>query len=385
MKKISKILLSSAVCTSLAYGVSFEYPQIYKDQKTMAMGGASVSAGGTVGSLFSNPAGLSKIPKSYGWEVDVFNVNVSTSENTLDFLTDLSDIDDSLSDDQQSKKTFEILEKNLGENLNINVSLSALSVAKHFEKYAFGFMPVSGVNMNLIPHRGNGTDGLLEANGLAYGGIAFGVSRKMDDIEIGSFKISNLNVGIGVKALQYQAFNTTLDTDTIVREKDDLGEYLIDEVATEGTSTSFDLGAQAQIYDNVDVGLSIMNIGTIGDSKSIEVPMTVNAGVSYTLKYDRVYFDKVVLAADYIDITQEYKQDEDFMKRTRLGLNAHVLDGWFGSLSVQAGMYQGYPSYGADIRLSMLRVGFSSYAEEVGPESGKQEDRRNLVSLSFGW
>lgn len=383
MKNISKLLLSSALCTSLAYGVSFEYPQIYKDQKTMGMGGASVASGGTAASLFSNPAGLSKLRKSDGWEINVIDFTLASNDNIKNFAEDLDDIPDNLTEDQESQEVLKILEKYLGDNLHISTNFSAINVSKHFDKYAFSFMPISGVYANLIPHRGNGTDGLLEANGIGYGGLALGISRKLDYTGLG---LTNLNVGLGIKALKYQAFNHKLTVAEIVDHKDDMGDYLLDDLSEEGTSVVADLGFQAQAFENVDLGLSVMNIGSVGAKDKFEIPMTVNAGLAYTInREDSVFLDKFVLAADYIDIFQAYEQDGDILKGTRLGVNAHLMSGWLGSLSIQGGLYQGYPTYGADLRLSVLKIAYTSYAEEIGPESGDYEDRRHMLSVSLGW
>lgn len=375
--KISKILLSSALCTSLAYGVSFEYPQIYKDQKTMGMGGASVATGGTAASLFANPAGLSKIKKADGWQVNIIDTTIAVNQNIMDFGEDLSDID--AEGDEETQEVLKLLNKYTLENLHLSTNVSVLNVSKNFDKYAFSIMPISGVYLNMLP---NAVGSLLEANYLGYGGVALGVSRKLDYTGMG---LTNINVGVGLKAIQYQAYNGSLSITEIVDNKDDLLEHITDETE-DGTSIVADLGVQAQAYENLDVGLSIMNIGSIGDKDVLNVPMTVNAGVAYTInRADEVFFDKFVVAADYIDMFQGYEQDGDILKRTRLGVNAHLVDGWLGSMSLQAGMYQGYPSYGFDLKLTVLKLAYTSYAEEVGPESGEYEDRRHMVNISIGW
>ncbi|NQY20575.1 MAG: hypothetical protein HRT40_04580 [Campylobacteraceae bacterium] len=378
MKQISNILLSTVLASSLANAVSFEYPQIYKNQSIMGMGGASVAAGGTAASLFSNPAGLSKIPKKYGWEVDLIDFNLSINDNIIDFSKDLDDATDKKDDNEAVLK---VLENYLGENLHLNVNANFLTISKRFKNYSFAVMPISGVYSNLTPHRGGTSEGLLEANGLVYGGLALGLSKDLGS----SYFFKNINVGIGAKFINYASFTTNLTVATIIDEKDDLGDYLIDDVAKKDTSFVLDLGVQADVYKNLTAGLSIMNIGSIGSDKNLTVPMTVNAGLAYTLKYDRFYVNKIVFAADYIDIFQGYEQDSDFMKRTRFGASAMLLDSVYGDFSVMAGLYQGYATYGFDLRATIFKIGYTSYAEEVGGAYGQKEDRRHMINLKIGW
>ena len=74
-----------------AYAVNYEYPYIFKDPRTIGMGGATVAVGGYPNSIFYNPAGISNIPQAEGFLVNLFDLNLSTNKNAKDFITDLMD------------------------------------------------------------------------------------------------------------------------------------------------------------------------------------------------------------------------------------------------------------------------------------------------------
>ncbi len=383
MKNTFKILLATFVASSFIYASSFEYATLYKDQKLMGAGGASVAHGGNIGSLMSNPAGLSKIPQKYGWEITAFGLNIEASKDFKDFYDEFEDIDDDLSSNEKTAEVLKILEKNLGENFHIGLTMPFASVAKSFEKYSFGVMPLVGTQLNLMPHRGNGVDGLLEANGIAYGGIALGLSRTLDDLDIPDL-VADINVGAGLKIFKYKTLDKALTTAEIVDNKDEPGDYF-EEISSEGTSIALDIGVQADVYKGVNAGFSLMNIGGIGDSKGVEIPMTANIGAAYVLDIaDRFYFNKVTFSSDFVDMFYAH-DDDSFIKRTRFGADASIIEHPYGGINAQLGLYQGSPTFGISLRAFALNLGYTYYKEQTGPNTGDRDDARHMFSYSIAW
>ena len=120
------------------------------------------------------------------------------------------------------------------------------------------------------------------------------------------------------------------------------------------------------------------------DVNNYEVPMTVGAGIAYKNRFDRIFFNQYQVALDYTDILGAY-EDGDFMKKTRIGASFNVFDGWIGTFGLQAGLRQGHPSLGADFRISMIKLAFASYTEELGENSGDIKDKRTMIQVSIGW
>jgi len=70
MKKLAILGLLSIVSIS-SYAVTYEYPYLFKDPRTIGMGGATVAIGGYSNAVFYNPAGISNIPITEGFLVNL--------------------------------------------------------------------------------------------------------------------------------------------------------------------------------------------------------------------------------------------------------------------------------------------------------------------------
>lgn len=396
---MKKLLISAAATAALATSASaltFEYPQLYKDPKVMGMGGANVAVGGSASSLFYNPAGLAYIPKEYGVEVELINLNISINENIMDFASDLSDATDAPGDldndgipdedDDETLAALDVFEAYMGKNIHFDVN-DMLSVSKKGEKIAFAVAAFGGASFDFRTHRGFGTDGVMEVQGIGYGGVALGGSYDFKEVPIGStIELNSFSLGFGLKQVTYFSVNDAVTINEYIDNKDDFGSYVQDDLAKEGTSVVYDLGGTYHVLPNMIVGVSAMNIGGIGDKDAVYIPMTINAGVGYLKRWEgHKFFNQVRMAFDYIDISKEYDQDTDIIKRSRMGLETNVWDGWFSTLSLRGGLYQGAPTYGLNLRLTMLQIGYAYYQEEVGAYAGQDRDARHIVNLTFGW
>lgn len=388
-KIIGSSIISLAVASSLS-GISYEYPQIYKDTKIMGMGGANIAIGGQNSSIFYNSAGVSKIPKEHGWEVEIANLGISVNDNITDFIDDVDNATGkkNLTTIEEVEELDKVISKHAGKNNHLSANVAAISIGKKFEEYAVGVVPFGGALMNYRPYMNvtpTGLDGRIELDGMTYNGLAIGVSKDIKDFEIGGYEFNNLSVGAGVKHVSYKSWVYDLDSEELTNSDKDIAEYIEDNIAKDGTSTVLDLGMQYDIYPDLQFGVAVQNIGSIGDSKSVEIPMTVGIGVGYTYRTDDVFFNEFRFAADFTDLTQEYKQDGDFLKRTRLGVNGKVAEGWGGELGLQAGLYQGEPTFGVELRALALKIAYSTYSETLGKSSGDKSDRRHMFNFSLGF
>ncbi|MDR0747385.1 MAG: hypothetical protein LBE89_05765 [Helicobacteraceae bacterium] len=366
------------LATSLE-AVTYEYFQLYKDPKTMGAGGAGVASANSFSAIFSNPAGLARMPKEYGWEFQLINVGVAINENTKD----LQDILDAA--DESETKAAEELDKHIGDSYHVGISAVPLSVSKMFDETGFGAGLVSSVSINAVAHQGFGASGILEINGIAVGGAALGIAHNFNDVAAGKWLLNTISVGAGVKYLQYgvisHGYSPADLSEYSSEDKDVLSEDLED-----GRSLVFDLGIIYDLSSNFSIGASVLNIGGIGDKNLIYIPMTVNVGGAYTYRVsERTFFNQVRASLDFIDLTQEY-DDDSLIKRTRFGADLNVWDGSFSTFALQAGLYQGEFTGGVSLRLALVELAASTYAEQIGAYSGQDEaDRRYMVNVGFSW
>lgn len=372
MKKLLILPISLGLATSLS-AVSYEHYQLYKDPKVMGAGGANVANGGSFSSVFANPAGLSRIPKEYGWEFQLLNVALTFNDN----ITDISDVADAA--DESEMALAREIKKYTGENFHAGVSTIPLSVSKKFDSVAFGIGTVGSLSANFMPHSGFGSAGLIEVNALAVGGVAGGISKDIKDLTVGKYTLNNVAVGVGAKALKYSAISKQFSAAEIADD-----DFELDDELEDGTSVVADLGVIYNITPRVGMGLSVMNIGGIGDKDEGYIPTTLNIGVSYNYRVNKAFLNQVRFAADYIDLTQEY-DDDSFVKRTRVGADLNVWDGWFSSLNLQAGLYQGSYTAGVSLRLAAVELGFATYEEQLGAYQDQDSDRRYMLSFGLNW
>lgn len=357
---------------------TYEYFHLVKDPSIMSMGGANIALGGSANSIFTNSAGLTKIPKEYGSEFKLLSMGTQIGENSVDFF---SDIQDANTDD--NSEIIEILEKYQGKNMYAGVDLETFSYAQNFDSFALGITPFGGLSVNMKSHSGFGSSGLLETNGIIYGGVAVALAKDLNDLSIGKYNLNKLSVGGGIKVMKTYVWSHNMLVSEIADHKDDMFEYLKDDIATNDTAAVLDLGAIYNLKDGFDVGVSLQNIGGIGDESKVEIPMTFGVGLGYTLRLeDRAFFNQFRFGADYIDMFGGY-EDDSLIKRTRFGVNANVVDSSWAGLSVGLGLYQGNLSLGADLRLAFVKLSYAMYEEELSSKAGSESEKRQSVRFSI--
>ena len=385
-----RVLLSMVVLlvfTSSAYSVvlvSKEYPYFYKSPRAMGMGGSYVSIGGSADTLFYNPAGLSTLPEDKGWEVNVLGFTGAASDNVIDFVEgmmdafDVTDLNgDGDEDDDQLRAVNDELAKYRGDNMHIRLS-DFTSLAKKTGKTAFALGGLATARADGISHQGLGSNGILEVNADAhYGGIG-GLSYAIYD---------NLSIGAAVKFLHRESLMHAFTSRELVDNQDNLEDYIFDDLRESGNAVGFDVGA---IYNFLGasafkpaVGLSFLNIGDMDFGDAGEMPMTANLG--FSINPDIPTFEHLIVALDYVDMFRNYSEDSDIGKRLRFGAELCLFSKKAIGAMVRAGLYQGYATFGADLRLSIVTLSYVTYAEEIGAYAGQDDDRRHLAMLNVGW
>ncbi len=387
--------LSLAALGSLLYADMSTQEFLYKDSRIMGMGAANTAVGGYSTAVFYNPAGLIKIKKEHGFEVEILGLNITGSENVKSFADDLDNAD-------TDQETIDVVKQHAGEVYNINIS-NYTSVSYHTEgdlALSIGLLAASDVN--LFPHAYSGANGLLEVHARTYGGIVLGAAQKYNNV-IGG----DLTVGLGVKYITQKSYEAGLDEGEVTAHNDDLDTYMQDtyEVSNSGIGVDVGILYEPYILDgwNPAIGLSVMNIGGLDfDDVYGAQPMTVNVGVSVSPEVP--FLNSFTVAVDYVDITNAqqarvrnynpYRAEDqydsvditnDSMQHLRAGVSMGIFDNSWVTTTLNAGLYQGAYTAGLDLQLTLLKLQIATYQEQLGAEVGQIEDRRYMVGLGLGW
>jgi hypothetical protein len=126
-----------------------------------------------------------------------------------------------------------------------------------------------------------------------------------------------------------------------------------------------------------------LNIGDLDFKEAGLIPMSINAGIAVNPRI--TWFRNLIIAADYVDITENFTEDTDIAKRIRYGAELQLFDKLPVEMALRAGMYQGSATFGADLRLLIFTVSYTMYSEEVGAYAGQDSDKRQMLTLNVGW
>lgn len=367
---------------------SLEYPYIYKSTRAMGMGGAYTAVGGRVDTLFYNPAGLINIPQDKGWEVNGLplpvNLSAEVNKNGLDFAKDLQDAlktgdlnGDGSENDDQLRAANDVLAKFRGENLHVRVA-DFPSIGRSYDGWAFGVGGFGSGRFDGIAHQGFGDEGLLEVNADAFYGALGGFSKRLTD---------NVVAGLSLKYLHRISLIHNFTARELVEKQENIGDFVKDELKQEGNALGADVGVLWSFAPDSPLkpalGVSVMNAGDLNFKNAGRIPQSVNVGVS--INPDLTWARSLIVGADYVDLFQNFRQDKDLAKRLRFGAELQLFDITPVELALRAGLYEGSPTAGFDLRLLVFTFSYALYTEELGAYPGQDRDRRQLLTLNVGW
>lgn len=391
MNKWTFPIVATALITTAAQ--ASEHAYLYKDARIMAMGGANVASGGYSASMFSNPAGIAHLPSDHGMIVELFGLNLSASKDAKNIAEDLGDAIDNDSSDE----ILDVFTKYSGTRVHMDVT-NYSSISMNHGDFAWSVGLLSAADINATPHASSYD--LLEVQARAYGGITTAYSQTLRNLGNG-----DLTLGVGAKFIRQKSFEGALTPDDLL-DFDNIEDELRDKFEKDGSSFALDLGAIYEFYSDTplkpSIGLSIMNIGKLDfDDSYGSQPTTVNIGAA--IQPELPYVVRTRVAVDYVDLFNANKtriynmdtpegdisysdyDDSDIMKRFRLGISSMLYENTWSSLEVAAGLYQGQPTAGIDFVAAAMRLGFSTYAEQLGPAYNDDTDRRYSLTLGITW
>ncbi|MCX7738629.1 MAG: hypothetical protein N2Z80_04350 [Hydrogenothermaceae bacterium] len=391
---MKKFIYSILAVSTFSISVSFakestirQYPYVYKSIRAMGMGGAYTAVGGRTDAVFYNPATLMNMPERK-FEITAITPALSAGSNVIDFINDMKDAfdvgdlnRDGDTGDDQLKYVNNVLAKYRGDNMHLNLS-NWTSVGGNNGKMAFAVGGLINARLDAMSHQGFGENGFLEINAEFIGGGVGGLAYKVNP---------ELYIGAGLKLLHRESLMNNFTAKGIVENQDRLDNYIQKDLRKSGNALGVDLGTFYRFDKYVKhgeelkpaVGLTVQNIGDLNFKNAGKIPMTINFGVS--INPTLPYVGRTIVAFDYVDLFNNYKQDKDIGKRIRIGTEINPYQHRLLAIFLRVGLYQGYPTFGTDLKLLFLNFSYATYAEEVGAYAGQIRDRRHMFMFSMGW
>ena len=392
MKKIILIVLIGATTSLMA--LYAEHASLYKDPRIMGMGGTSMAVGSYSTSVFSNPAGLASIKKEHGFVVDLLGLGANGTADVLTFLDDISGVDTAGVD--ATTEMLNVLTKYDGQAFHIGMD-NYTSISKNSDIFAWSLGILAASDLNYMTHTSGGTQGLLVTSSRAYGGVVLGFAKPYET------EYGLVDVGVSLKYISQVSYEGGLTMNELLA--DDIATALQDKYEKSSSGLGADLGVTyhplVDSYWHPAIAMSIMNIGSMDmDENYGGQPMTVNVGASISPELPML--DKFVFAVDYVDalnanklrmytlsndntVTYTDYDENDMMKRLRVGVGIGLIDSRLLSATINLGLYQAAYTAGVNIELSLFKLNVATYQENIGTTGTPVEDRRYMAQLGFGW
>ena len=336
---------------------------VYEDHFDIAAGGASLTRASQGGMIFSNPALIPHGPGFHRWWGN--ESTLIMGKDSVDFAKTLQK-NNSSSSGTTAEKQVQFIEQVMKTPLHAGL-LNNFAYINRF----FGISSFNRGEFD-IQAKKYGDTGLPAIRFRAESYQGFGVSAA-------TMALTQV-LSIGTTAKYIYAGEPDLaidltDQESIAKLQSTSG---LKSLISMNSGIGYDAGMLIFIQGyNSDYRLALKadDIGGTklkGDADLKELKQTYSVGLGYTL-HNAV--DAIHLSLDYRDIGKSY--GEELFRRVRLGgkvlLRKH--------LGISAGYYDGWPSYGLELDLWLVRLTASYYTRELGAKPGI--DPRPVYALGF--
>ncbi len=354
--KVFFFFLALTAVSVPAFAAEFDF--FYRGIRPLGMGDAFTALANDENAAFYNPAGLDSVKKG---RVEPFPLTVEYSANTPKLISDMSNIDTG-----NLPATTDTLRKYIGKPQYVRASLFPNYTRRGFQVGVLAQAKFKGeVHQPSYPY--------VDVNGGVDGAGVVAFSRGFDARQ----GKDRLSVGITGMFVQRNGISRRYTATDIADKNYDFSNDL-----KTGSAFGFNLGAIYQFKKwpfKPAVGLAIQNFGDMDFGRDVgKVKQAINFGVSIS---DFIWKFPTTIAFDYKDVAANLGGDKDKGKRVYLGaeIDLHKM------FTVRTGLNQGYVSFGAELRIWVIKLAYARYSEEVGAYAGQKSDERNVFLLSVGW
>ena len=360
-----------------SYGAK-EDQALYQDPFDLGAGGASLTRASKDGRLYANPALLPQGGGFHKWLGST--TSILANKESIDTAKEIfnnakgnkssggADTTDSASNSADTKK---FVDKVFKDPVRVGWGMSLSWVTSYFGLSVFSrFEPD-------IRARKFGSNGLpeVEFQAESYHGVVMGMGLKTP--------VKWLSLGVTGKYVYASEPDIRVDVTDQASIQKFSDPSFVQDLRSHNKGFGADVGAVAFFQGRTtdlsvaakvdDVGNTKLT-GPAASPKQFKQVESLGLGLTFHTGADAIH-----LAVDYRDIGNAY--GEAMFKKIYTGTKVMIRT----YLGLSTGFYNGYPSYGAEIDLILLRIAATYYTRELGDHPGVDPRRIYMGSLSFGF
>lgn len=348
-----------------------EYPTLYRGNRPLGMGGAFLAVPDDSDAIFYNPASLVAAPGVFRLRAPLI---AEVSQNTVDLVKDALDLDEGA----DPADIEDVLDNHLGERQRVRASF-APTASFHLANVNVGLGILYQQRLDL------GVDGalvpVLESEFIRDIGVLASAGIPLFD--------DRLDVGATLKFVKREASIQRKNSFQISAEGYD------PRADSESKSDfAFDLGFNYHLVKDIPIIASLDPLVALVFQNITELelvdepfdegrtlPFQINVGASVNPSIGVV---KTVLAVQLDDLGRKLgpsEEDDNTLKRFHLGAEVEfpIL------LALRVGLNQGYFAAGATLDFWLLELSYTTYAEEIGFDDNRDDDRRHIVEIALAF
>ena len=345
----------------------------FEGTRAMGMGNAFTAVANDNTAIFYNPAGLSQLKEG---ESNYF-IKLDGDPDFQDFGDQISDAGDQADDVQAIS---DVIQSNYGKHYSLRAPSLGFIWAR--PNWGISFIPLDlSIDMGL--HRTVGPSVNLVA--IQDSTLAFTYNWKLKN---NKEKYGKMSVGVTSKLIYRMNVDEVVDVASIA-----LNDEVFDENdAKEGMTLDFDVGflwegpwkrfnphGAVVIRNVLDYGY-FSNLNVIGDGTGDPEKLHRVIDLGSSMEFGKWWIWTTRVAFDIRDILHP---NWNIQKGFHLGAEfMWDVASWFRG-GWRAGINQGYWTAGFTGELGIFKLDLASYAEEVGIQDSKIENRRYMMTMSL--
>ncbi len=353
-----------------------EYPTLFRGIRPLGMGGAFIAVPDDSDAMFYNPASLAAAPGVFKVGVPLPVPLIEISQSTRSLLNDAKD----LKSGSSISEINDVLQKHLDENLRVRAAFVP-TVSFHAANLNFGVAVLTQVRADLAVH------------GRLFPVLSSEYARDIGLLGSAAAHLLSGRIDVGA-TLKFVQRDTSIQRLTAFQISAD--GYDPRQDSKTKSDFAMDLGLNYHLIKDLPVvsmlnptaSVVLQNITQLDlipsefeqFSQGRVLPYQVNVGLSVS---PSVGIAKTIIAYELDDVSKQLPPDsehDNYLKRTHLGLEVQI-----PFVAVRVGMNQGYGTAGVTLKLAVLEISYTTYAEQLGVDKDRQSDRRHVVQMGLAF